>query len=354
MNAPLVPPRVARVLVVDDAASYRHVLSKILASIPGVEVVGLAGSVAAARRRIEQGGVDVVTLDVNLSEESGLELLEWTRRRHPRLITILVTAGQAAGARTEVDALLTGAAALILKPFGPGAVDALRNQLAHVLNAAVKVERAPSVTAALSAGEVRAATRELIAVGASTGGPPVLQEFLGGLPASFDVPVVIVQHMPVAHVPFFAELLAAKSGRPGRVAADGEPVLRGHFYLAGHGKHLVVRRTHGRLTLHHDTGPEEHFCRPAVDPFFRSVAAVCGPATLGVVMTGMGHDGGAGAQALRAAGAPVVVQDEATSVVWSMPRSVVDRGAACLVAPRSELSKVVMGWTRTDHKDGTP
>jgi len=340
----------ARVLIVDDAASYRSILSKTLAAIPSVEVVGQAGTVAAARRRLEMGGVDVVTLDVNLYQESGLELLHWIRRQRPQLITILVTAGEAAGAKTEVDALLSGAAAMILKPSGAGAAATLQRELARVITAALKpapTRLQPRVASSL----VLPAHRELIAIGASTGGPPVVQEFLTALPKYFQVPVVIIQHMPAAHMPFFLELLVAKSGRPGKVAADGELVQRGFFYLAGHGKHLVLRRVHGRLSLHHDDGPVEHFCKPAVDPFFRSVAAVLGPTAVGVVMSGMGHDGGAGAQALRAVGAPVVVQDEATSVVWSMPRSAVERGAVSQIAPRSELSKVVSSWI-SNQKDG--
>lgn len=341
----------ARVLVVDDAASYRSILSKTLAAIPSVEVVGQAGTVAAARRRLELGGVDVVTLDVNLYQESGLDLLQWIRKQHPELITILVTAGEATGAKTEVDALLSGAAAMILKPSGANAAATLQRELSRVLTAALKLT--PSrFQPRLAPSLVLPAHRELIAIGASTGGPPVVQEFLTALPKHFQVPVVIIQHMPAAHVPFFVELLAAKSGRPGKVAADGERVERGHFYLAGHGKHLLLRRVHGLLTLHHDDGPEEHFCKPAADPFFRSVAAVLGPSAVGVVMSGMGHDGGAGALALRSAGAPVAVQDEATSVVWSMPRSAVERGAVNQIVPRGELSKVVLGWT-SNLKDGT-
>ncbi len=346
-----------RVLVVDDASGDLLVMSTTLSSIAGMEVAGLVASVGAAQRRLERGGVDVVMLDVNLPQASCLELLQWIRRYHPEMVTLLVTGGDEAGARAEVAALLTGADALVVKPSGPDAGPRLKKQLAQVLKAA-EARTAPAPRAAPSGGTlsvprtVAPARRELIAVGASTGGPVVLEEFLKGFPPTFTVPIVIVQHMPAAHVPHFAEMLMARSGRPGKVADDGEQVVPGSFYMAGHGKHLVVRRTRGRLTLHHDDGPEEHFCRPAVDPFFRSVAAVCGADSLGVVMTGMGGDGGAGAQALRAAGAPVVVQDEATSVVWGMPRSVVDRGAASIVAPRGELARIVMGWTRAHDKDG--
>ncbi len=304
---------------------------------------------ALAQRRLEQGNIDAVTLDVTLNGESGLELLKWIRKFHPRVMTVLVTAGEKTGARTEVDALLLGAAALIIKPSGPNAAELLKGQLLRALEGAGRKEVSRVVSLAPCPP---AAPRELIAIGASTGGPPVVQAFLSGLPASFDVPVVIVQHMPTAHVPYFAELLVTRTGRPGKVAEDGERVLPGHFYLAGFGKHLVVRRRHGELYLHHDHGPEEHFCRPAVDPFFRSVAAVCGATAAGVVMTGMGSDGGAGALALHAAGAPVVVQDEASSVVWSMPRAVVDRGAACAVVARTELSRIILSWTKQDAPGG--
>lgn len=328
------------VLVVDDAAAYRQAVSRAIEKTPGMTVVGIAGDVATACRKIAAGGIDVVTIDVNLRGESGLDLLRWIRQHMPGVVSILVTAGETRGARTDVDALLLGAAGIVLKPTGEAAAEELQGALGRILSGVKRPS--PRIVAASGAPRAR---REVIAVGASTGGPPVVLKLLQTLPADFTVPVVIVQHMPALHVPYFAELMAQQSGREVRVAGHGEAVRSNVTYIAGHGLHLVVARVRGELVLQHDDGPPEHHCRPAVDPLFRSVAQACGAASLGVVMTGMGSDGTLGAQALAARGAPVVVQDEPTSVIWSMPGAVYAAGAASAVVPADEIGACVVRWT---------
>lgn len=342
-----------RALVVDDDATYRRIIDQSLRRL-GLTEITMASELGLARSRLEREQIDVVTIDVVLRGESGLDLLKWLRANHPRVIAILVTSGSESQACSAVDGLLLGAAALIIKPSGPDAAATLDAALGEAIGTATKrptTGSIPRISAVphppRAASELVPAPRELVAVGASTGGPPAVLQFLTSLPAAFATPILITQHMPVLHVVHFARLLHERSGRTVAVAEHGEQVVANRVYVAPGGAHLRVVRQAGRLTLLHDDGPEEHFCRPAVDPMFRSVAAACGAAAIGVVLTGMGSDGALGAVAMRERGAPVLVQDKATSVVWGMPGAVVARGAADVVAPVIELAQ----WTTT--LDGT-
>lgn len=337
--------RPIRVLVVDDDPTYRRILTTTFERIEGVELVGTAATLAIARSKLETREVDLVTLDVVLKDESGLELLPWMRERFPHVITVLLTAGLAQEARVAVDALLLGASSLILKPTGPGAQQTLTDALALVLRGVPARAFSPAPQRAADFVSSGAALREVIAIGASTGGPPVVMQFLKELPANFEVPILITQHMPALHVPYFAELLGRQTGRAVRLAAHGDFVERGGVYIAGDAKHMKITRALGRLVILQDDGPQEHNCRPAVDPLFRSVAESCGAAAVGVVMTGMGSDGALGAVAMRARGAPVVAQDRETSVVWGMPGAVAAAGAASQVVPASALATTMLRWT---------
>jgi two-component system chemotaxis response regulator CheB len=362
---------VHRVLVVDDDPVYRRVLSRVLEKMEGVELVGTAPSVTAAIRRLESGTIDVVTVDLVLGTESGTELLRWLPGHRPDVIPILLTSGTPE-TRTEVDAILLGAAAFVRKPLGDGAESALAGDLERTLRRFTPRRRAgrkvwtearirpvleaprASASQAIDAPRlplrvVEPAPRDVIAIGSSTGGPPVVLALLKGLPVDFPVPILITQHMPIEHHGYFASMLAEQSKRRVALAQHGETILPGRVYVAGYGKHLVIDRHEGRLVARQDEGPPEHNCSPAVDPMFRSVARACGPRSVGVVATGMGSDGALGAQALRERGAPVVVQDQATSVVWGMPGAVVAAGAADAVVPGSELASWVSKWTRLER-----
>ena len=336
-----------RVLIVDDDPAYRHILSRIFEQMPQVESVAVAANLTIARTKLEQAEIDLVTIDVILRDESGLDLLPWIHARSPDLFTILLTSGTHREASQAVDALLLGASTLIIKPTGDHApvqlTNALKSAVSAVKRRAGKSEKVREERPGAPRSE--AAVRELIAVGASTGGPPVVLQFLIDLPASFNVPIVLTQHMPSLHVPYFVELLARQSGRRVSIGVHGQRVERGCVYVAGDARHLLVDRSGESLILIQDEGPEEHNCRPAVDPMFRSVAKACGGASVGVVMTGMGADGALGAVALRARGAPVVAQDQQTSVVWGMPGAVAAAGAASAVVPAAELAKYVVRWT---------
>ncbi len=336
-----------RVLVVDDDPAYRLILSKVLSGLPNVELVSVAANLTIARAKLERDRFDVVTIDVVLRDESGLDLLPWIHAHHPSIFSILLTAGTHREASLAVDSLLLGASTLIIKPTGEHPVKELTDALQSALAEVVPTEKPIDVSRPIrpNSAKSESATRELIAVGASTGGPPVLLQFLIGLPLGFDVPIVITQHMPALHIPYFIDLLARQSGRKVVLGEHGARVERGCVYVAGEAKHLLVNRVGNGLVLAQDGGPEEHNCRPAVDPMFRSVAQACGAASVGVVMTGMGSDGALGARALREKGAPVVAQDQASSVVWGMPGAVAALGAATAIVPASQLAGCVVRWT---------
>jgi two-component system chemotaxis response regulator CheB len=338
-----------RVLIVDDDPIYRVLLARTLEAMPEVLSVSSAANLAIARSKLERGDLDVVTLDVLMNNETGLELLPWIHARFPELFTILLTSGGHRDASQVIDALLLGACTLIIKPGGTQATreltEAMRTALASVPDKAPARSLPTPPGAELRVPKHEAVYRELIAIGASTGGPAVVLQFLCDLPKSFEVPILLTQHMPALHVPYFVDNLARQSGRRVVIGQHGATIERGCVYVAGDGKHLLVTRQDGALVLAQSDGPEEHNCRPAVDPMFVSVARVCGAASVGVVMTGMGADGGQGALALRGRGAPVVVQDQATSVVWGMPGAVASAGAATVIAPAKDLAKWVVRWT---------
>jgi two-component system chemotaxis response regulator CheB len=337
------------VLVVDDDAVCRRSLQAIVGTVSGVHVVGTARDIETAKRAIERGDVSILTLDVVLKAESGLDLLSWLAAEHSEISVIVVTAGRDTAARTEVDAIFLGASALLLKPDNGASRQEFEQALCRTLVQMSERQEPRPVTPAPQTAPT-AAFREVIAVGASTGGPPVVLGFLKSLRASFEVPILVVQHMPQAHVGYYAEHLQAHARRPVLLGRHGEVVQRGRVYVAPGGVHMQVVRVGSKLAIHLDDGPEEHYCRPAVDPLFRSVAAACGASSVGVVVTGMGSDGAIGATLLRKAGAPVVVQDRQSCVVWGMPGAVVRAGAASAEVPAAELAEVVMRWTSVDRK----
>jgi two-component system chemotaxis response regulator CheB len=185
------------------------------------------------------------------------------------------------------------------------------------------------------------APRELLAIGSSTGGPQAVQQMLRGLPTTFQLPIVMVQHMPKDHLGFFADSITRQCARPVELVSARRRLLPGHVYLASGEGHIGVVRHAGDLYVELIGGPAEHNCVPAVDPLLRSVAAVVGAGAIVVVLTGMGSDGAAGALAVHEAGGTVVVQDQASSVVWGMPGATVAIGAADQVLPLNDIAPQV-------------
>jgi two-component system chemotaxis response regulator CheB len=339
--------------VVDDSALMRQALSQMLARDPALEVVGTAADGYAARDKIRELDPDVLTLDVEMPRMDGLSFLEKLMRVHPMPV-VMVSSRTEAGCATTLRALELGAVDFVTKPTCD-----LRQHLPAV--AAEVIEKVKTAAAARvrprpePAGPPPTAGRPLptappathvLAVGASTGGTEALRVFLTALPA--DAPgIVIVQHMPEHFTRSFAERLDGVSTVRVREAADGDRVLTGHAMIAPGNHHLrLAREGAAYLVRLSDEAPVNRH-RPSVDVLFQSCAALAGPNAVGIIMTGMGDDGARGLAAMRAAGAATLAQDEASSVVFGMPRAAIELGAAERVLPLDRLAEAALTLART-------
>lgn len=384
--------RKIRVLVVDDSFVVRRVVMDELSSQPDIEVVGSAASGRAALEKLAQLEPDLVTLDIEMPEMDGLTALTEIRRTHPRLPVIMFSSLTELGATATLEALSRGASDFFAKPRSTGGLDesrhviraelvpAIRALCARVVGSAggaTNVSGAAEVTAQPGAAgpsparqalaKLRAATTsvphdapaarttsaaalgriDIVAIGASTGGPNALADVFGALPRDFPVPIVIVQHMPPMFTRLLAERLSKLSPIPTVEAESGVELAPGKALIAPGDHHMVIGRDGTRIRALVNQDPPENSCRPAVDPLFRSVANLYGRHVLAVVLTGMGQDGLRGCEAVRAAGGQVLVQDEASSVVWGMPGAVARAGLADMVLPLPNIASEIRRRTRS-------
>ncbi|MCU1678917.1 MAG: response regulator receiver modulated CheB methylesterase [Frankiales bacterium] len=352
------------VLVVDDSVVVRRLVTQALSLDPDIEVMGTASSGRLALERIQQQLPDVVTLDVEMPDMDGLETLREIRRRHPRLPVVMFSSVTERGASATLDALTLGANDYVTKPTNAASQDAamesVRNQLipkikalcgrAVVRAAAPEVKRpaAPHLSPAVvhvrrPSGIDPTGPIDAVAIGASTGGPDALSKVLNELPADFPVPIFIVQHMPPLFTRLFAGRLDSSSQLSVKEARDGDVPVAGNVYIAPGDFHLSLRRdAAGRARMVVSQEGPENWVRPAVDVLFRSMAEVYGAQTLAVVLTGMGQDGMKGSEPIIASGGQIIVQDEATSVVWGMPGSVAHAGLAQQILPLGEIADHIL------------
>ncbi len=321
---------VVRVLVVDDSALVRRILSEGLGKFRDVEVVGTARDPYEARERIVELEPDVITLDIEMPRMDGLTFLEKLMRSKPMRVIVVSSVAQASSANA-VRAMALGAVDVVPKPEGSMSVPDVERLLIRSVRAAARIPvarlRAPRkrIVPPVSthrAGVEGAPSRRLVAIGASTGGPPAIEAVLSGLGA--ETPgTVIVQHMPPHFTKAFANRLDGLCAMRVREAVDGEIIRDGTAYIAPGGYHLMVRKTPEGFVTQVKDGPQVHHQRPAVDVLFDSVAQAAGDSTVAVLLTGMGADGGRGMLALRETGAWTIAQDEETCVVYGMPREAV-------------------------------
>lgn len=349
------------VLVVDDSVVVRRLIVDALSDLPDIKVVGTAANGRIALAKIEQLKPDVVTMDIEMPDMDGISAVRALRKVNRTLPVIMFSTLSVAGATATLDALAAGATDYVTKPANVGSVaasiKAVREQLVPRMRAlagrggrafaprrrpvpAPPITRPTTVKPVLRPTPTRKAKSdriEVIAIGASTGGPDALTRVLSALPANLPVPVVVVQHMPPVFTRMFAERLD-RTVALRVVEAENDMALEpGVVYIAPGDRHLeVAQRGTGRYTRLTDA-PPENSCRPAVDVLFRSVNEVYGSSTLALILTGMGHDGRRGCEILQASGAEVVAQDEASSVVWGMPGAVVEAGLADTVLPLAEI-----------------
>ncbi len=334
-----------RVLVVDDSATIRSVLSSTLAADPDLRVAGTAVNGQVALDSIAVRPPDIVLLDVEMPVLDGISTLRRIRQTHPKLPVLMFSSLTERGSRATLDALLAGANDYVAKPSGLDAVEVaarIRDEVITKIKALVPRggdagrAAAPSATIRPAPAGRREAIRAVV-IAVSTGGPVALAEVLPGFAAKARVPVLIVQHMPAFFTAQLAERLSRTCGAAVREAQTGEAVRPGDVLLAPGGRHLEVTGDAASARTRLTDDPPENSCRPSADVLFRSAARVWGAGTLGVVLTGMGRDGLQGSRAIVEAGGEIVAQDEFTSVVWGMPGEVVRAGLAGAVLPLPQI-----------------
>lgn len=348
--------RPIRVLLVDDSLVARTVLARLLDGRPEFEIAGAAPTADQAIGFLSTHDIDIVVLDVEMPGKDGLTALpEILEASHGARVLIVSSAAEA-GASATVRALTLGAADTLLKPtagnfageFAHKFVDALlrighaqHDQRRTELRAADAPPRPVTPTPIVALRAARSGKVSCLAIGASTGGLHALSAFLRRLTPEFRAPILITQHLPPPFMPYFAAQLRDIAGRPTAVASDGAPLVPGQMLVAPGEGHIRLARSGSRIVVRIDPVPAPSRCMPSVDPMFEAMAEIFGSEGVGVVLTGMGRDGTIGAEAMVKAGAEILAQDAATSVVWGMPGSVAQAGLASLVMPPEELARHV-------------
>jgi len=364
--------RKVRVLIVDDSATVRQTLAAVLESDPQIEVIGVASDPFVAARRIRDEIPDVITLDVEMPRMDGITFLRKLMAQHP-VPVVMCSSLVEAGTETLMQALEAGAVDIVLKPK-VGVAEHLmesRIRICDAVKAAASAKvagaRRPPVTLARpilepekkltadamlpppkasAAGKAMARTTEtIVCIGASTGGTEALRAVLETLPP--DSPgIVIVQHMPEKFTASFAKRLDSLCAVSVKEAEDGDTVLRGRVLIAPGNKHTILERSGARYYVSVKDGPLVSRHRPSVDVLFRSAARSAGSNAVGVIMTGMGDDGARGMDEMKQSGAFTIAQDEATSVVFGMPKEAIARGCVDRVAPLQQLGAEILKASR--------
>jgi two-component system chemotaxis response regulator CheB len=372
-----------RVMIVDDAVVARSMMTRWIDAEPDMMIAAAVRSGREALDRIEAADPDVVLLDVDMPELDGIAALPLLLRKQRDLVVIMVSTLTRRSAELSLRALSLGATDYIPKPettYEAMTSTAFRRELIDKVRhlgrkRVVAREPAPPLVPdepaplrpAVPRGAPEPAPRHpertqirqrpfsaamprALLIGSSTGGPQALSTVIEKLPAAIDrAPVLITQHMPPMFTTVLAEHLSRVSGRGAHEAEDGEPVLAGGIYVAPGGRHMRVSRDGDLVKIALGDDAPINFCKPSVDPLFASAAQVWGPSALGLILTGMGTDGTKGAAEIVAAGGSVIAQDEATSVVWGMPRSVAQAGLCSAVLPLNQIAAKIVallvgGW----------
>lgn len=334
-----------RVLVVDDSAVVRAIWSSLLGKEADVEIVATAGNGKIALEELKKGPVQIVLLDLEMPEMDGLTTIPHIVRDHPGVKIIIASNLTTRGSKIAVDALTLGASDYITKPSALEGSKGFDNVLEELLRKIRGLAGAHAAVAAPTPIKLNSTSQKfpiptVVLIGTSTGGPIALNIVLPAIPKEMDLPILVVQHMPPYFTTILADSLGKATGRPCSEAKDGESLQKGHIYIAPGDFHLVLEMANGPILRINQKEPE-NFCRPAVDPLFRSAAEVLKDKAFGVVLTGLGEDGMLGSGHIVENGGRVIVQDEATSVVWGMPGSVARAGHASEVLPLEKIAPAI-------------
>jgi len=354
-----------KVLVVDDSPFFRRAIARILEKDPQIKVIGFAKDGEEAVQKVLELSPDVVTLDVEMPRKNGIEALKEIMEKKPTPV-IMISALTTEGAEATIKALELGAIDFIPKGVDKGLLEFYnieKELIAKVKSAKGKIgrvqkvrrlvgeHRKPSLGASSGASSkpasspasigLRGGHYEILAIGSSTGGPPALQSIFSNLEPSFRLPVVVAQHMPPLFTKLLAERLDSLTHLSVKEAEDGETVEDGTVYVAPGGKQMVVVPKSGKKVIKVMDSPPSIIFKPSVDLLFKSVADSYGRPVIGVVLTGMGQDGCKGAKDIKRKGGIIIAQDEATCVVYGMPRCVVENKLADYVLPLTEIPVVI-------------
>ena len=347
-----------KVLVVDDSAMYRKIVQDVLETFPNIEIVGTAQNGKIALSKAAALKPDLLTLDIEMPEMDGLEVLEHLKKEVPDAVAIVFSTYTTEGARITLRALELGAFDFIPKPSSGSLEEngeSFKFEIAPMLEALLRIKREKTVVKAISlprqAQRVAAPAplprhalhSKAVAIGISTGGPVALTKLIPKIPADIGVPIFIVQHMP----PMFTEALARKLDAISNIcvkeAVDGDLIQANTVYIAPGGKQMQVSRStpDNYLVVQVTDDPPEKNCKPSADYLFRSISRHYGKYATGVIMTGMGYDGTEGLQLMKQRGAVVIAQNESTCAVYGMPRKPVEIGIVDVIAPLDLLAEEI-------------
>jgi two-component system chemotaxis response regulator CheB len=354
-----------RVMVVDDSAVIRGLLTRALEKDNSIKVVASVGNGETAIKALGRHDIEVIILDIEMPVMDGLTALPKLLAAQPGVQVIMASTLTRKNAEVSLRALQAGAADYLPKPSSTSELtgaDAFQRELVEKVKALAKAARPARPAAARSTDaaaparvplsgiypkrtitlrKASAALPRIIAIGSSTGGPQALLEVLRDMTASIKLPIMITQHMPATFTTLLAEHIERATGIPCAEGKDGETISAGRIYLAPGNFHMIAERAGSGSVIRLNQDPPENFCRPAVDPMLRSMARIYGSSLLTVILTGMGSDGQKGATEVVEAGGTVIAQDEATSVVWGMPGAVATSGLCSAVLPIKEIGPSV-------------
>ena len=351
-----------RVMVVDDSAVIRGLLTRALEKDPAIKVIASVGNGEAAIKALGRHDVEVIILDIEMPVMDGLTALPKLLAASPGVKIIMASTLTRKNAEVSLRALQAGAADYLPKPSSTSELTgaaAFQHELIEKVKALAKAARPGRPDSPLRRADPAAPDRvvqpprpivlrkpsaalpRIIAIGSSTGGPQALLEVLRDMAASVKLPILITQHMPATFTTLLAEHIERATGVPCAEGKDGETITGGRIYLAPGNFHMMVERAGAGSVIRLNQNPPENFCRPSVDPMLRSMAPLYGASLLTIILTGMGSDGQKGAAEVVQAGGTVIAQDEATSVVWGMPGAVATSGLCSAVLPIKEIGPSV-------------